>query len=68
MTARSFLPVAGLMVAACAPAIPARPDIAPVSQSVAVVGTPATAVSAPVIPKLDFSTVKIDVRQPGKPR
>jgi hypothetical protein len=68
MHARSFLPLAALLAAACAPALPARPEIAPVSQSVAIVDTPATAVSRPEIPQLDFSTVNIDVRQVAKPR
>lgn len=68
MHARSFLPLAGLLAAACAPAIPARPEIAPVSLSVAVVDTPATAVRAPVIPKIDFSNVNVDLRRAARPR
>ena len=68
MHARSFLPLAGLVAAACAPAIPARPEIAPVSESLAVVDTHTTAVSKPAIPKLNLSDVYVDVRQVVRPR
>ncbi len=68
MHARSFLPLAGLLAVACAPAFPARPDVAPVSYCLAAVSTPATAVNAPVIPKLDLSKVNADMGRIGQQR
>ena len=59
MSCRLFLIVAGSFVVGCAPAIPARPALPPVSASVAEteVRNP-----APVVPKPDLSSVTNEVR------
>lgn len=68
MSTRLFLPLAALLTVACAPAIPARPDLAPVSEAAAGMTAPAIAVSAPVIPRLDLSPINAEVRTIARPR
>ena len=64
MSCRLFLVVAGSFVVGCAPAIPARPALPPVSAGVA--DTEART-PAPVVPKPDFSTVTSEVRAAANP-
>ena len=58
MSCRLFLIVAGSFVVGCAPAIPARPTLPPVSAGVA----ETEARPAPVVPKPDLSSVTNEIR------
>ena len=65
MSCRLFLVVAGSFVVGCAPAIPARPALPPVSAGVA--NPEPRDPSAPVVPKPDLSTVANEVRAAVNP-
>jgi hypothetical protein len=63
MSTRPICALAGLLVMACAPAFPARPElppIAPVSADVSDAGT--VQGPAPVIPKPDLSNVRVETQ------
>ena len=65
MSSRLFLVFAGSFVVGCAPAIPARPALPPVSAGIA--STEARDPSAPVVPKPDLSTVTNEIRAAAGP-
>jgi hypothetical protein len=60
MSCRLFLLVAGTFAVGCAPAIPPRPELPPVSAGIST--TEAGQRSAPVIPKPDLTSVTSEVR------
>ncbi len=60
MSCRLFLLVAGTFAVGCAPAIPPRPELPPVSAGLST--TEASQRSAPVIPKPDLTSVTSEVR------
>ena len=65
MSSRLFLVLAGSFVLGCAPAIPPRPALPPVSAGVA--DSEARDPSAPVVPKPDLSAVTNEVRAAAIP-